>query len=86
MTYVECQGTRIPSLFYADDVALLSASAQGLQQLLDSMQSFCSANGLTISIPKTEVVVFGGGHHDYAWKVTTSEKQPVLHLSRHAVS
>ena len=49
---VECRGTRIPSLFYADDVALLSASAQGLQQLLDSMQSFCVANGLTISIPK----------------------------------
>ena len=57
---VEYRGTRIPSLFYADDVALLSASAQGLQQLLDSMQSFCAANGLTISIPKTEVVVCGG--------------------------
>lgn len=66
---VECRGTRIPSLFYADDVALLSASAQGLQQLLDSMQSFCAANGLTISIPKTEIVVFGGGHHDCVWKV-----------------
>ena len=61
---VECRGTRIPSSFYADDVALLSASAQGLQQLLDSMQSFYAANGLTISIPKTEIVVFGGGHHD----------------------
>ena len=33
------------------------------------MQSFCAANGLTISVPKTEVVVFGGGHHDCAWKV-----------------
>ena len=65
----ECRGNRIPSLFYADDVALLSASAQGLQQLLDSMQSFCAANGLTISVPKTEVVVFGGGHHDCAWKL-----------------
>ena len=57
---IECRGTRIPSLFYADDVALLSGSAQGLQQLLDSMQSFCAANGLTISVPKKEVVVFGG--------------------------
>ena len=66
---VGCRRTRIPSLFYADDVALLSASAQGLQQLLDSMQSFCAANGLTISIPKTEIVVFGGGHHDCVWKV-----------------
>ena len=66
---IECRGKRITSLFYAEDVALLLASAQGLQQLLDSMQSFCTANGLTISVPKIEVVVFGGGHHARAWKV-----------------
>ena len=62
-------GARVPGLFYADDVALLSPSAQGLQQLLDTMQSFCSTNGLTISIPKTEVVVFGGGHLQCQWHV-----------------
>ena len=28
-----------------------------------------AANGLTISIPKTEIVVFGGGHHDCVWMV-----------------
>ena len=39
------------------------------------MQSFCAANGLTISIPKTEVVVFGGGHHDCAWKVAGQHLQ-----------
>ena len=33
------------------------------------MQSFCAADGLTISVTKTEVVVFGGGHHGCAWKV-----------------
>ena len=66
---VECRGARVPGLFYADDVALLSPSAQGLQQLLDTMQSFCSTNGLTISIPKTEVVVFGGGHLQCQWHV-----------------
>ena len=39
----ECQGTSSPSLFYlfyADDVALLLALAQGLQQLLNLMKSF----------------------------------------------
>ncbi len=66
---VECRGARVPGLFYADDVALLSPSAQGLQQLLDTMQSFCVTNGLTISIPKTEVVVFGGGHQQCQWHV-----------------
>ena len=33
------------------------------------MQSFCVANGLTLSTPKTEVVVFGGGHFPCTWKV-----------------
>ena len=46
---VECRGARVPGLFYADEVALLSPLPQGLQQLLDTMQSFCVTNGLTIS-------------------------------------
>ena len=37
--------------------------------VLVSRQSFCAANGLTISIPKTKVALFGQGHHDCAWKV-----------------
>ena len=44
----------VASLSYADDVALLLASAQGLQQLLDSMQSFRATSGLAISIPKID--------------------------------
>ena len=69
LTGVQCRGSRIPSLFYADDVALLLALAQGLQGLLDSMQSFCAANSLTISVAKTEVVVFGRGYHMCARKI-----------------
>ncbi len=56
----ECRGARVPGLFYADDVAFLSPSAQGLQRLLVAMQLFSVTNGLAVSIPKTEVVVFGG--------------------------
>ena len=66
---VERRGARVPGPLYADDVALLSPSAQGLQHLLDTMQSFCVTNGLAISIPKTEVVVFGGGHQQCQWHV-----------------
>ena len=78
-----CRGTGTLIRFCADDVALVSESAQGLQQLLDSMQSFCDANGLTISIPKTEVVVFGGGQYDCAWKVAGQHlkcSQPFTYL------
>ena len=71
----ECRGNCIPSLFDANDVALLSASAQGLQQLLHSLQS-CAANDPTVSIPILEVVIFGRGHHDCTWKVAG------LHLER----
>ena len=76
---VQCRGSRIPSLSYAHDAALLSASAQGLQSLLDSMQSFCAANGLTISIAKTEVVVFGGG---YLWSYVCTCKVAGQDLKR----
>ena len=72
---LDCQGLSVPALFYADDVVLPSDTASGLQQLLDSMQGFCLASGLTISIPKTEVVVFGGGHHACAWAVAGQQLQ-----------
>ena len=52
------------ALVYADDVVLLSWTAAGLQDLLDSMHGFCLSMGLTISPSKTEVVVFNGSSSD----------------------
>ncbi len=43
---------------YANDVALLSWTPQGLQQLLDGMQGFSQRMGLIISPIKIQVVVF----------------------------
>lgn len=40
---------------YADDVALLLASAQNLKNLLDSMESFCSINSLPMSFVKLKM-------------------------------
>ena len=53
---------------YADDVVLLSWTAAGLHDLLDSMHAFCLSLGLTISPSKTEVVVFNGSSSD-TWHV-----------------
>ncbi len=39
------------------------------------MQGFWVANGLTIGIPKTEIVVFGGGHHACVWSVAGQQLQ-----------
>ena len=73
---MECHGARVPGLFYVDDTALRSPSAWGLQLLLDTMQSFCVTNGLTISILKIDVVVFGGGHQYGQWHVGGHRRKP----------
>ena len=58
------RGARMPSLLYAEGVAMLSTSAglQGLLQLLDTLMSCCLINGLAFSIPKTEMVLFDEDH------------------------
>ena len=61
-------GRWVPSLVYADDVALLSRSSPGLQALLDGMHDFCMGLGLTVSPTKTEVLVFNGNSSD-TWHV-----------------
>ena len=61
-------GRWVSALVYADDVVLLSWTAAGLQDLLDSMYAFCLSLGLTISPSKTEVVVFNGSSSD-TWHV-----------------
>ena len=53
-------GRWVSSLVYADDVALLSWTSHGLQQLINGTQEFCDGMGLTISPTKTELVVFNG--------------------------
>ena len=62
-------GRRVPFLCYADDVVLLSDTSQGLQLLIDSMHSFCVSMGLTISVAKTEVVVFHGAGIGGRWSL-----------------
>ena len=60
-------GRRVPFLCYADGVVLLSDTSQGLQILIDSMHGFCVSVGLTISVTKTEVVVFHGAGIQDSW-------------------
>ena len=45
-------------LLFADDIALLSYSPEGLQKQLDILQDFCFSNGLTVNVSKTKVVIF----------------------------
>ena len=62
-------GRRVPFLCYADDVVLMAESVVALQQLIDGMHDFYNCAGLTISVAKTEVVVFHGMGVSGVWSV-----------------
>jgi hypothetical protein len=51
-------GRRIPALLYADDLALVSTSAKGLQAQLDVLQAYATKWRLTVNIGKTKAVIF----------------------------
>ena len=53
--------TLIKVLMFADDMAIFSTSAKGLQTGLDNLRDYCSKWGLTVNINKTKVVVFRKG-------------------------
>jgi hypothetical protein len=49
-----------PPLLYADDMALLSTSAAGLQRQLGMLQQYCERWGLTVNTVKTKLVLLSG--------------------------
>ena len=51
-------GIAIQTLLYADDIVLISDSPKGLQRHLNALELFCTDKGLSITMDKTEVIVF----------------------------
>ncbi len=51
-------------MLFADDTALFSESATGLQCLLDGLQTYCNRWGITVNKSKTKVVIFQGGNRN----------------------
>ena len=51
-------GMQVTDLAYADDVALMALSPQGLQRLIDLVCEFCTFMGMVVSVAKTKVMVF----------------------------
>jgi hypothetical protein len=45
-------------LLYADDLALMSETPQGLQKQINVLSEFCVYRQLVINVSKTKVVVF----------------------------
>ena len=61
-------GDPVTDLGYADDLALVSPSAAGLQRLIDAAATFCQSVGMEVSCEKTKVLVAGGhGQEAGSW-------------------
>ena len=43
---------------YADDIVLLSESANGLQNCIDKLEYFCKKWNLSVNLNKTNVLIF----------------------------
>ena len=55
---LDLNGKLVSCLLYADDIVLLSESAQGLQNLLNKLKIFCYKWNLQININKSKVMIF----------------------------
>jgi hypothetical protein len=56
---------KIGCLMYADDIVLLSESAEGIQYSIDLLQEYCKKWHLTVNLNKTKVIVFNKGGRLY---------------------
>ena len=51
---------------FADDLVLISETAEGLQDCLNAMQSYCEKWCLSINTDKTKVIIFNKGGHKFS--------------------
>ena len=49
---------KVPCLFWADDLLLISKSKQGLQKQIEIVDQYCSDWKLTLNVEKTKTVIF----------------------------
>jgi hypothetical protein len=66
---------------YADDIILLSSTAEGLQAKLDILDSYCNDWCLTVNPTKTKILVFNkaGRHLRHKFKYKACELECVQH-------
>ena len=69
--FVLPNGTKLNSLFYADDLIILSRSKLGLQNCLNKLSSYCNSWMLKINPKKTKIMVFQKGKYkcDYVFHI-----------------
>ena len=51
----------IGSLFWADDIVMISEAKEGLQHSLDRYQEYCESNKIKVNVGKTKCIIFNKG-------------------------
>ena len=80
--------TKVPLLFYADDVVLLSRTRVGLKRLLKCFAEFCTFNSLELNYEKSKILVFSRPWKSYLWKINDNQLEQVktLQIPRYTFS
>ena len=55
---IELQNEKITHFMYADDLVIVSATKEGLQEKLDELSQFAEVKELTINTKKSQVMIF----------------------------
>ena len=55
------EGTPVHALLFADDLALISRSPEGLQTMIDRIGEYCQMWGMQVNVEKTKCMVFRKG-------------------------
>ncbi len=59
---VKINNATIGSLFWADDILLISETAQGLlQKSLKKLEDYCLVNKIKVNVKKTKIMIFNKG-------------------------
>jgi hypothetical protein len=57
----ECAGKRVTHRAFADDIDMVSDTAQGLQEMLNRLERFCKWSGMEVNVKKTKVCSYDYG-------------------------
>lgn len=55
---IQIENMKLSALMYADDIVLLSESAEGLQSCLNKLSNYCEIWNLSVNIEKSQVMIF----------------------------
>ena len=63
---INIANTQISCLMFADDLILMSESAEGLKKCINRLENYCHKWGLFVNIDKTKIVIFNKGGLKYS--------------------